>query len=1076
MPKNQDQLRQSRSRRARRSDDFPVRQWLKVGAASAGMGAALLGFSLMGPSTGTAAADSTGESSPSAQSTSSTGAEKTAGKTSDSDDDSRDGAGSDAADDADTDDAADEDADVADDDTDEDAGGDSVTGTQGSTRRDTVEAEDPAEADTVTDDRPAKIRLVQAPAAPTAAEEDEADAGVDDEEEEPPAEIKQPPAPAPPSLLPRKTWDDIVADVLDRWSDDTISWIKTLPASDDTKANLEATMWAVRRTFFNQAPTLDPVQVEGLLDGEIKGKVNADDAEGDRIVYRLVGRPQFGTVVIDDEGEYTYTPGEGFLGVDTFRVMAIDAGLHINLLNPFRALGSSAFNLINQNAIRFEFTYDGDEWTDERRAKLEEVAASLQEYFRVKKAVTLTFNVNEEDESGTLASADSERISTAPGYWRTVVQNKLQTGEDANGNEADGLISWNWGDGNVWELGDDVSAEEFDFTSVAIHELMHAFGWGSTLKAPGENQGMNREEYDRFIVTADGVNVLTNLQWSTVNDPKLTGGDRGLYFGGSNAVEAYGGYLVPLRTSTIWSGGSSIHHLSDATFAGDDQKIMNSGTEQGPAPRVFSELELAILRDLGYDTVMPESPPYAPADSEEEQSEEDEEAAAPPAPRPPAPAPASLAPRKTWNEVVAQIVDSWSASNQAWVDSLDVDEARKAELEASFAAFKRTFLNQAPTVDPVQVTGLTGDEAITGRIDAEDADGDEISYRLVSGPRLGSVVLNDDGTYTYTPGARFDGVDSFRVIAIDAGLHVNLLNPLRGIGTSAFNLINHNAITFDFTFDGEEWTVERQDKLKEVAANLGEYFRVNRPVTLTFDVDIENSDDLLASAGSPHISNLPGYWRTVVQQKLLTGRDANGSKADGTISWNFEDHQWSLDGSPSDEEYDFAATAIHELMHAFGFLSSLGGPEQESVGANRSQFDRNIVTVRGTRVFFLGGEWATLNDPKLIGEDGALYFGGRNAVAANGGYLVPLFTPAEWSQGSSMSHLDDDTYTGDDHKIMNSSEGKGPATTVFSELELAILRDLGYHVVMPESPPYGMALLGFLFLARPRRKDKSVSR
>ncbi|PRC58227.1 hypothetical protein C6A85_29555, partial [Mycobacterium sp. ITM-2017-0098] len=84
--------------------------------------------------------------------------------------------------------------------------------------------------------------------------------------------------------------------------------------------------------------------------------------------------------------------------------------------------------------------------------------------------------------------------------------------------------------------------------------------------------------------------------------------------------------------------------------------------------------------------------------------------------------------------------------------------------------------------------------------------------------------------------------------------------------------------------------------------------------------------DSLASAGSPYVSNLPGFFRTVVQHKLLTGRDANGSKVDGTISGNFKDYSWGLD-DVSDEEYDFAGTAIHELMHAFGFLSSLEGPE-----------------------------------------------------------------------------------------------------------------------------------------------------
>lgn len=1047
------QHRHKRNQDQRRASDFPVRQWLKVGAASAGMGAALLGFSLMGPSTGTAAADTGSESSNSSPSNSSSDSDTSSDSGPANDSSSGDTAG-DADEGPDSDDsdvsASDvSDSDVSDsDDDDEPKVADDDAGKRATTK--TAHTRQVSIAPDTTDDADSEPKkpLVQAPEAP-------AGAAADEDEEAPPAEVKRPPAPAPSSLLPPKTWDDIASDIVERWSEGTIAWIKTLPASDDAKANLEATMWSIRRTFFNLAPTLDPVQIEGLVEGDISGELGGDDPEGDELIYRLVNGPKFGTVVFDDDGGYTYTPGAGFAGVDSFSVMAIDAGLHLNLLNPFRRIGTTAENLINQDAIKFVFNYDGDEWTQERRDKLEEVAASLVQYFRVKKAVTLTFDVDEDDTPGNLASADSELISTAAGYWRTVVQHKMQTGEDANGATADGEISWGW-DGTDWALGDEVSADEYDFTSVAIHELMHAFGFGSTLKAAGNNQQLNRSEYDRFIVTVDGVKVLNNMVWSTANDPKITGGDGGLYFGGSNAVEAYGGNLVPIYVPKTWST-SSIHHLDDVTFSGDDQVIMNAGTDSGPAPRVFSDVELGILEDLGYYVVNPKNPPYAPnengdGDENTEGAEGDEEEEAVP-PRPPVQAPASLAPRRTWNEVVAQIVDSLSAKNQAWIDSLDVSDERKAELEESFAAFRSTFLNQAPTVDPVQVTGLTTDEVITGRIDAEDADGDEIRYRLVSGPRDGSVVINDDGTWTYTPAAGFDGVDSFRVLAIDAGLHVNLLNPFRGIGTRAFNLINHKAITFEFTFTGDGWTPERQAKLEEVAASLGEYFRVERPVTLTFDVDLEDDEELLASAGSPSISKLPGFWRTVVQNKLQTGRDANGAKADGTISWNFENHKWALDEDVADDEYDFAATAIHELMHAFGFLSSLSGPDQESVGANRRQYDRNIVNVRGTNPFFLA-EWATLNDPKLVGQDGSLYFGGRNAVEAYGGYLVPLYTPEEWSNSSSVSHLDDYTFAGDDHKIMNSSENMGAGVKVFSELELAILRDLGYNVVMPETPPY----------------------
>ena len=66
--------------------------------------------------------------------------------------------------------------------------------------------------------------------------------------------------------------------------------------------------------------------------------------------------------------------------------------------------------------------------------------------------------------------------------------------------------------------------------------------------------------------------------------------------------------------------------------------------------------------------------------------------------------------------------------------------------------------------------------------------------------------------------------------------------------------------------------------------------------------------------------------------------------------------------------------------------------------------------------------------------------------------------------------------SGDDQQIMNAQTGTGPGVRVFSALELGMLEDLGYTVVMPQSPPYGMALIGLVFLARPRRKDKSAAR
>ncbi|MFO0869481.1 MAG: Ig-like domain-containing protein [Pirellulales bacterium] len=51
-----------------------------------------------------------------------------------------------------------------------------------------------------------------------------------------------------------------------------------------------------------------------------------------------------------------------------------------------------------------------------------------------------------------------------------------------------------------------------------------------------------------------------------------------------------------------------------------------------------------------------------------------------------------------------------------------------------------------------------------------DADGDTLAATLVTGPEHGTVTLNADGSFTYTPDANFAGTDGFSYIASDGSL------------------------------------------------------------------------------------------------------------------------------------------------------------------------------------------------------------------------------------------------------------------------------------------------------------------
>jgi VCBS repeat-containing protein len=74
--------------------------------------------------------------------------------------------------------------------------------------------------------------------------------------------------------------------------------------------------------------------------------------------------------------------------------------------------------------------------------------------------------------------------------------------------------------------------------------------------------------------------------------------------------------------------------------------------------------------------------------------------------------------------------------------------------------------NKAPVAEADPIT-TPEDTPVRGRVTGEDPDSDELSFALEDGPTHGSVTVNEDGTYTYTPDANYNGSDSFTVTVSD---------------------------------------------------------------------------------------------------------------------------------------------------------------------------------------------------------------------------------------------------------------------------------------------------------------------
>ncbi|WP_341938689.1 Ig-like domain-containing protein [Marinimicrobium sp. C2-29] len=84
-------------------------------------------------------------------------------------------------------------------------------------------------------------------------------------------------------------------------------------------------------------------------------------------------------------------------------------------------------------------------------------------------------------------------------------------------------------------------------------------------------------------------------------------------------------------------------------------------------------------------------------------------------------------------------------------------------------------LNQGPTASDASFTTQT-DTEVTGTLNAEDPEGDPVTFAVVDEPENGSVMLEADGSFSYQPGANFTGNDSFSFRASDGDRDSNLAN------------------------------------------------------------------------------------------------------------------------------------------------------------------------------------------------------------------------------------------------------------------------------------------------------------
>ena len=257
------------------------------------------------------------------------------------------------------------------------------------------------------------------------------------------------------------------------------------------------------------------------------------------------------------------------------------------------------------------------------------------------------------------------------------------------------------------------------------------------------------------------------------------------------------------------------------------------------------------------------------------------------------------------------------------------------------------------------------DTQAAGQVSTSDVDGDSLTYSLVDGPAHGTVVVNPDGSFTYSPAANFNGTDSFTYKANDGTVDSNIATV-----SITVTPVNDSPVAADGSVaKDEDSSASGQASASDVDGDTLTYTMVEGPAHGTLVLNTDGS-----------FSYTPE------------------SNYNGADSFTFKANDGSVDSNVA--TFAITVTSVNDVPTASDILMSFGEdtPINGQVSANDVDGDAltySLVSdpVHGTLTFNADGSFSYSPDLNFNGTDSFTFKANDGNVDSNVGTVIFLVTP-----------------------------------------------------------------------------------